>query len=167
MLREVRASKHPLPHLDYAHARERCPNVRLELTLGDEESDSDVEWGAFGFMFALAVLSFADARPRGVSDMHFLERDELGLEDFLPDVRFERGCLTYRADYIRGRAVRTSITVARDGRVSLETAGRGEAPLHWIRRLRGEKRLQALKSRPRSDLTGGRLPRPTNRSVGG
>lgn len=119
-------------------------NVRLELTLGDEESDSDVEWGALGFMFALAVLSFAYARPRGVSDMHFLEQDELGLEDFLPDVRFERGCLTYRADYIRGRAVKTSITVARDGRVSVETAGRGEAPLHWIRRLRGEKRLQSL-----------------------
>jgi hypothetical protein len=106
-------------------------NVRLELTLGDEESDSDVEWGALGFMFALAVLSFADARPRGVSDMHFLEQDELGLADFLPAVHFERGRLTYRGDYIRGRAVKTSISVAQDGRVSLETAGRGEAPLHW------------------------------------
>lgn len=122
-------------------------NVRVELTLGDAECDTDVEWGALGFMFTLAVLSFADARPRGVSDMDYLERDEFGLVDFLPAVRFERGRLAYHADYIRGRSVKTSITVTADGRVTLETAGRGEAPLHWIRRLRGEKRLRGLPSR--------------------
>lgn len=127
-----------------ASAAGDATNVRLELELGESECDTDVEWGALGFMYALAVLSFADARPRGVSDMHYVERDELGLEDFLLRVRFERGRLTWRADYIRGRCVKTDVTVSRDGRVTLESRGRGEAPLHWIRRLKGEKRLRAV-----------------------
>ena len=36
-----------------------------------------VEWGAFGFMFVLALLSFADARPRGFSESEYNEADEL------------------------------------------------------------------------------------------
>ena len=42
--------------------------VRIEMQLGEEEDGErteDVEWGAFGFIFVLAVQSFADARPPG------------------------------------------------------------------------------------------------------
>lgn len=43
----------------------------------DEEGDSNViESCAWGLIYALGVLSFADARPRGVSDMHYIEKDE-------------------------------------------------------------------------------------------
>src|SRR2546427_12481571 len=49
--------------------------VRIEGRLGDDES-SDVEWAAVGFIYAIGVLSFAAARPRGVSGMDFEEHEE-------------------------------------------------------------------------------------------
>ena len=49
--------------------------VRIEGRLGDDEN-SHVEWAAVGFIYALGVLSFAAARPRGVSSMHFEEHDQ-------------------------------------------------------------------------------------------
>jgi hypothetical protein len=50
--------------------------VRIEGRLGEDES-SDVEWAAVGFIYAIGVLSFAAARPRGVSGMH-LDRKTSG-----------------------------------------------------------------------------------------
>ena len=45
--------------------------VRIDLHLGEEEEgdyrSEDHEWGGFGFIFCMAVLSFLDARPRGMS----------------------------------------------------------------------------------------------------
>ena len=49
-------------------------HVRLEGRLGDDENP-DVEWSAFGFIYAIGLLSFHDARPRGVSDIHFEAHD--------------------------------------------------------------------------------------------
>ena len=49
-------------------------HVRIEGRLGDDEN-TDVEWAAIGFMYAIGVLSFAAARPRGVSGMHFEEHE--------------------------------------------------------------------------------------------
>jgi len=81
--------------------------VRIELALGEVEDEADEddpqrtedhEWGALGFMFCLAVLSFADARPRGASDRDFVNGDELGVADFLEHLRYERGQLAFRAD---------------------------------------------------------------------
>ena len=50
-------------------------HVRIEGHLGDDE-DSHVEWAAVGFMYAIGVLSFAAARPRGVSGIDFEEYDQ-------------------------------------------------------------------------------------------
>ncbi len=44
--------------------------VRIEGRLGDDE-ESHAEWAALGFIYALGVLSFAAARPRGVSGIDF------------------------------------------------------------------------------------------------
>src|SRR5439155_25913784 len=49
--------------------------VRIEGRLGDDEN-TDVEWAAVGFIYAIGVLSFAAARPRGVSGMHFEQQDQ-------------------------------------------------------------------------------------------
>lgn len=55
--------------------------VRVDLVLEDDEHDVEpeeiVEWGAFGFLFALAALSFHDARPRGASELDFETEDVL------------------------------------------------------------------------------------------
>src|SRR5712664_848613 len=49
--------------------------VRIEGRLSDDEN-GDVEWAAVGFIYAIGVLSFAAARPRGVSGMDFEEHDQ-------------------------------------------------------------------------------------------
>src|SRR6266545_1648526 len=58
--------------------------LRLELSFADEESPEEdradvTEWGALGFLFAVGLLSFADARPRGFSDAEFDPNDEFQL----------------------------------------------------------------------------------------
>ena len=39
--------------------------THVEIQLAKDEDGCDGEWGGLGFMFALAVLSLADARPHG------------------------------------------------------------------------------------------------------
>jgi hypothetical protein len=108
------------------------------------EGDEQVEWAAFGFMYVLAVLSFADARPRGHSEMHFVEEDEFTVADFFEGLRFVRGELHHDLDYVRGRCLKTSIRVRRSGEIRLGTRGRGESALFWIDRLKGKKPLQLV-----------------------
>jgi hypothetical protein len=57
----------------------------LETGVAVPEGDAQdlVEWGAVGFLFVLALLSFADARPRGFCESEYSEADELRLADFV------------------------------------------------------------------------------------
>jgi hypothetical protein len=121
--------------------------VRIEMQLGEpgeDDGEDVVEWAAFGFMFVLALLSFHDARPRGYSEKEYVERDELTVADFLAGLRFKRGELHLDFDYVRGRCVKTAIRARRDGKVTLETRGRGESALHWPERLKGKKQLELV-----------------------
>jgi hypothetical protein len=119
--------------------------LRIDLRLGgDDEDSSDVEWGGLGFCFVLAVLSFADARPRGASEMDYEKDDQITLVDFLGGLSFVRGELHFRGDYIRGRRLKTDITVKADGAVTLETVGRGKAALLWLDRLKGKKIMSLI-----------------------
>ena len=116
----------------------------LELSFTDEDSpDEDradvVEWGAFGFLFVVGMLSFADARPRGASDMHYVERDEFRISDLLTALNFRNGELHLDTDYVRGRRMKTRVVVRPDGTATINTIGRGKAALRWIGRLKGEK----------------------------
>jgi hypothetical protein len=123
-------------------------HVRIEGRLGLEEEDgepvNDAEHYAFGFIYALGVLSFADARPRGVSGMHFEERDDWSAGDMLRRLRFERGELHFYADYVRGRCMKTTIVVRANGTFMLDTVNRGEAATRWIARLQGKKLLRPV-----------------------
>lgn len=142
-----------LVHFDVTKSDVERPEVSdetfvcIEMQLGEEEDGErteDVEWGAFGFIFALAVQSFADARPRGASGMHFEEEDDFGVADLFEHLRYEHGELRFAADYVRGRCMKTDITVKPDGKVVLETRTRGEAALRWVDRLKGKKALQVV-----------------------
>jgi len=110
----------------------------------DEVAEDTAEWGAFGFMFVLGVLSFAEARPRNVSSVDYHEKDEFTVADFIEGLRFVRGELHFDADYIRGRRIKTRIAVRTNGTVRLETTGRGKAVLRWLERLQGKKPLQLV-----------------------
>jgi hypothetical protein len=119
--------------------------VRVELVCAGEEEDDPgdvVEWGAFGFV--LATLSFVDARPRGLSEVDYVEGDELNIVDLFDGLRFSCGELHFRADYIRGRCVKTDVTVRPDGTVTLTTWGRGQSALRWLDRLNCKRLMQAV-----------------------
>lgn len=110
--------------------------VRIELQYADPE---DVEYSALGVIFALGVLSFAGAVPRGASEIDFKDHDEFGVVDLVELLRFEHGELHMYADYVRGRCMKTDVTVRKDGTVTIETVNRGQEALAWVRRLRGKK----------------------------
>jgi hypothetical protein len=126
--------------------------VRVDLVLEDDEHDVEpeeiVEWGAFGFLFALAALSFHDARPRGMSEMDFETEDTLTVADFLDALSFGRNGLSVQTDYLRGRSMKTEATVRPDGTVRLTTWGRGKSALHWLDRLQGKKHVQVVAAGP-------------------
>ena len=115
-------------------------DTRLEPTAGNENwhvririrAEEDlIETCALGLIFTLGMLSFHDARPRGVSDM-------------LRHLEFTHGRLHFHADYVRGRCVKTTIEVSSDGQVLVETVNRGQAATRWLDRLRGKRLLEAL-----------------------
>lgn len=123
--------------------------VYAELLLGTEtEEDQDpediAEWGAFGFLFVLATLSFAEARPRGHSDIEYVEGDEFRVADFFECLRYVRGELRFCADYLRGRCLKTDIAIRPNGSVILTTRGRGESALRWLDKLKGKRLLRVV-----------------------
>ena len=118
--------------------------LKFEPDDEDQEPEDIVEWGAFGFMFVLAMLSFVDARRRESSALDYRETDELTVSDFLGCLSFRRGALEFRADYIRGRRMKTDIIVPSNGAVTLTTIGRGKAPFHWLDRIQGEKPMRVI-----------------------
>lgn len=115
-------------------------SVRIELRV---EADL-LESCAFGLLFVLGLLSFHDARPRGVSGEWFQDEDQFTAADMLRHLSFERGRLHMYVDYLRGRCVKTTVEVSSDGRVLLETRNRGQAATRWVDRLRGKSFLRPV-----------------------
>jgi hypothetical protein len=115
--------------------------VGLMLGNDDEESADIAEWASFGLIFALAVLSFADARPRGLSDKDFVDDDEFTIGDLFECLNFVSGELRFSSDYLRGRCMKTDIVMRKDGQLTLSTRNRGQSALRWLDRLQGKKML--------------------------
>jgi hypothetical protein len=113
-----------------------------------ESEENDLEWGAFGFLFVIGVLSFADARPREASIIEYAENDEFQVGDLIQCLRWEGGALRFSADYIRGRRMKTDVVLRSEGFGRLTTVGRGKAPLLWLERLKGKKLLQIVPGQP-------------------
>ncbi len=130
--------------------------VRADLVFQGDDEDTDpaeiVEWGAFGFLFILATLSFHDARPRGISEVDFHTKDNFNVADFFACLTYGQNGLHLRADYIRGRSMKTDITIRSDGTVTLTTWGRGQSALRWLDTLRGKKPMTVVSSASESEI---------------
>jgi len=123
-------------------------HVRLDMEFMGKEEDEEpsdiVEWASFGLIYALAVLSFDDARPRGISEGDFNSQDEFSVSDLLFCLSFSQRGLVFRADYVRGRCMKTDIVIRPDGRITLTTWGRGQTALRWLDRLKGKKTMEVV-----------------------
>lgn len=127
--------------------------TEIEPTVGNEDfgvkiemqvEEDGVEHCAFPLIYTLAMLSFHDARPRGISGEWFEDKDQLTAADMVRKLRFEHGRLRLYLDYVRGRCVKTGIEIDKDGKVLLQTVNRGQAATRWVETLRGKKTLQAV-----------------------
>lgn len=130
-------------------------DTKIEPTVGNEDwavtivfrvEEDLIESCAFGLVYVLGLLSFHDGRPRGVSGKWFEDDDEFTAADMLRHMRFERGTLKMYVDYLRGRCVKTDVEVSSDGRVTVRTVNRGQAPTRWVDRLKGKKFLRAVEA---------------------
>jgi hypothetical protein len=122
--------------------------VWAELVFTDDDEDTGpediAEWAAFGFLFTLAALSFHDARPRGASEIDYQPNDQFTVADFFDCLSFKHGELRLETDYVRGRSMKTSVTIRPDGTATLTTWGRGQSALRWLDQLQGKKRLASV-----------------------
>jgi len=120
--------------------------IQLAFPPDPETEETDLRWGAFGFLFVIGTLSFADARPREASVIDYVENDEFLLGDFIGSLRWEGAALRFSADYLRGRRMKTDVVLQPDGSGRLTTTGRGMTPVRWLERLQGEGRMRLVKS---------------------
>jgi hypothetical protein len=125
-------------------AAEFSVEMQLEFPPDPDTEENDLDWGAFGFLFVIGVLSFADARPRESSVIEYVEQDEFQVGDLLNCLRWEGGALKFSADYVRGRRMKTEVVLQPDGSGTLSTTGRGKAAILWLERLKGKKSLQVV-----------------------
>jgi hypothetical protein len=135
---------------------------RILRTEGEERPDGswlqltchvhreDVAWAAVPMIYAIGALSFADARPRGSSGLHFEEDDQWRVADMAHRLRFDRGSLVFDADYVRGRMMKTTVSIGPTGRLVIRTRNRHEMAVRWLRSLRGKKHLRLVESRDSS-----------------
>lgn len=139
--------------------------VRKLKVEGEEHSDrswqrvtchlnrEDVCWAAVPLIYALGAMSFGDARPRGSSELDYQQDDEWTFDDVVRRLQLERGTLVFDADYVRGRMMKTRVTIGSDGKFIVETRNRHEMALRWLDLLKGKRHLRvvAAATRPVED----------------
>ena len=76
-------------------------NTRVRITM--QEDPEVLESCALGLIFSLGLLSFLDAKPRGVSADYADGVHELTVGDLVRHLRFTKGRLSFYADYVHGR----------------------------------------------------------------
>ncbi len=66
------------------------------------------------------------------------------MDDLCRHLHFEGGALHLETDYVRGRMMKTSVTVWPSGIVEIQTINRHQMASRWISTLRGEKHLRLV-----------------------
>lgn len=74
------------------------------------------------------------------------------VSDLVRHLRVPKGQISFYADYVHGRMMKTSIEISPDGKVVLETVKRGEAATGWVARLRGKKVVSLVGSQPTESI---------------
>jgi len=88
-----------------------------------------------------------DALPNALAqvlldgEIDYHPNDEFTVADFFDSLSYKRGELRLKTDYIRGRSMKTEVTIRPDGTTTLTTWGRGESALRWLDQLQGKKRI--------------------------
>jgi hypothetical protein len=114
-----------------------------EIVFKIKEDDPD-DW-AIGVLFALSLMSFSFAVPRGMSEMHFIPDEDWNLEYFLEGLRYRWRKICFTSDYVSGRLMKTDIDFESGGKVKIVTRNRGRGAERWLTHLQGKKHITAVK----------------------
>lgn len=112
----------------------------------------DVRHAAVPIVFAVAVISFGEAKPRGMSEADYFAGDEFTPADLVEHLHFEHGEIRLDLDHLRGRMVKTHIRISRDGILHIDTVNRGEVLPRWVNWLKGKPHLRALPTLVNNDV---------------
>jgi len=107
--------------------------------------DEDPDVASIGVLFALSLMSFTYAAPRGYSYNDFVADEEWCLGYFVGGLRYEDRKLRVASDYVSGRCLKTDITYEAGGKVTISTRNRGKGADRWLMHLQGKKHLKAAK----------------------
>jgi hypothetical protein len=113
---------------------------RIVFQVREEEPDLY----AVGVLFALSLMSFTFAAPRGYSEVEFIPDEEWSLGYFIQGLEFRDGYLKFSSDYVSGRLMKTDITFKPEGRVILETRNRGKGGERWLTHLQGKRHIRPV-----------------------
>jgi hypothetical protein len=108
-----------------------------------EEDSPDIL--SIAVLFALSLMSFTYASPRGHSETDFIPDEQWNLAYFIEGLGFEDGKLSFSSDYVSGRMMKTEIIYEPGGKVTLQTSNRGRSAERWLTHLKGKRHIQAVK----------------------
>ena len=115
-------------------------NHKIVFQIIEEEPDLF----AFGVLFALSLMSFTFAAPRGYSKIQFVPDEEWNLEYFIQGLEYRNKKLYFTSDYVSGRLMKTDIIFEPGGKVTLLTRNRGKGADRWLIHLQGKKHIREL-----------------------
>ena len=118
-------------------------NTYQKIVFTVEEDEPEIY--AVGILFCLALLSFSDAAPRGLSEDYFTPDEDWNLGYFVDGLKYKFSSICYSADYLSGRMMKTDVRFDEDGKVTLETRNRGRSADKWLTMMQGKKHLQEVK----------------------
>jgi hypothetical protein len=121
---------------------EAATNTYHKIVFQIDEEEPDMF--AVGVLFALSLMSFTYAAPRGYSENFFIPDEEWNFEYFVQCLKFQNGCLCFSADYVSGRHMKTDIIFKSGGNVILSTRNRGMGADTWLTLLQGKKHIREL-----------------------
>jgi hypothetical protein len=118
------------------------PSTYQEIVFQIKEEEPDLS--AIGVLYALSLMSFSYAAPRGYSAEYFIPDEQWSLGYFVQGLEFRHKFLCFSADYVSGRMMKTDILFQSGGKVNLSTRNRGRGAERWLTHLQGKKHIHVV-----------------------
>ncbi len=101
----------------------------------------------FPVLFLLSSLAFLEAAPQmieGAMDGEYLGEDGWTPSDFLTHIRFNSHRISIELGSVRGRLVKTEISLSSSGLLEITTRGRGRSADRWLAAVQGQSHLEEV-----------------------
>jgi hypothetical protein len=118
------------------------PNTYQQIVFQIKEEHPDMY--AIGVLYAISLMSFTYAAPRGYSAEYVIPDEEWALGYFIQGLEFVQKRICFSADYVSGRQMKTDIGFESGGEVTLSTRNRGRGAERWLTHLQGKKHIRPV-----------------------